>query len=497
VTERRYFFSILLLLGLGACGPVTAPAPRADGPAKLEPLLAEFVRNNQVPGLAIAVIREGRVVYAAGFGVTRAGAGGQPVTPRTLFHMASVTKPFVATAIMQLVERGMVDLDAPVTRYLPYFRLADARYREITVRQLLSHTAGMPDVEDYGWDRPETDAGALERYVRSLGGAQLVAGPGTIFRYSNIGFEVLGDVVAKVSGMSFEDYVRSSILAPIGMKDSTLLLGEADRSLLASPHVADEQSAPRPSPVFPYNRAHAPSSTLYSNVLDMTRWALANLNRGELDGRRILSASLHQQMWRPAGPGFTTIGISWFLDEHRGLEAVRHGGGDVGFVSHLVLLPTRGIAVVAMSNLNLLDLGPIVRSALDLALDHEPDTTWVRPSIMMVMNRTLAARGVEAAVEEFRTLRRTRPHHYNFSAEGHLNALGYRFLGEKRGADAIRIFVLNAEVHPTSVNVWDSLAEAYVTTGDTARAIETYRRVLELDPKNGTALGMLEKLRAD
>jgi len=495
VSTRRHVFPFLMLLGLVACAPATAVRP--DVPGKLEPLLTRFVRNNQVPGLAIAVIREGRVVYSAGFGVTRAGGGGQPVTPRTLFHMASVTKPFVATAVMQLVESGRIDLDAPVTRYLPYFRLADERYQKITVRQLLSHTAGMPDVQDYGWDRPETDAGALERYVRSLGGAQLVAEPGTIFRYSNVGFEVLGDVVAKVSGMSFEDYVRSSILAPLGMKDSTLLLAEADRRLLASPHVPDELSAPRLSPVFPYNRAHAPSSTLYSNVLDMSRWAIANLNRGELDGRRILTASVHQQMWLPAGPGFSTIGISWFLDEHRGLEAVRHGGGDVGFVSHIVLLPSRRVAVVAMSNLNLLDLGPIVKSALDLALDQETDTTWVKPSIMIVMNRTLAARGVDAAVEEFRTLRRTRPDDYNFSAEGHLNALGYRFLGEKRGTDAIRVFRLNAEVHPTSVNVWDSLAEAYVTTGDTALAIETYRRVLKLDPQNGTALGMLEKLAPD
>src|SRR5438270_8663422 len=119
---------------------------------------------------------------------------------------------------------------------------------------MLSHTSGMPDTEEYGWDRPEYDDGALERYVRSLETLSLIAAPGERYAYSNITFEVLGDVIAKVSGMPFEEYVRREILAPLGMVRSTLLVREADSSLLASPHVPTGAGEVVVSEVFPYNR---------------------------------------------------------------------------------------------------------------------------------------------------------------------------------------------------------------------------------------------------
>jgi CubicO group peptidase (beta-lactamase class C family) len=124
---------------------------------------------------------------------------------------------------MQLVEKGEVNLEDPVIKYLPYFRLKDKRYKIITIRQMVTHTSGMPDVQDYEWHNPVYDDGALERYVRGLGNEQLIAAPGEKYRYSNMTYEVLGDLIAKVSSMSFEDYIRKNILAPLKMKHSTLL----------------------------------------------------------------------------------------------------------------------------------------------------------------------------------------------------------------------------------------------------------------------------------
>jgi CubicO group peptidase (beta-lactamase class C family) len=144
--------------------------------------------------------------------------------------------PFVATAIMQLVEHGKLDLDDPVIKFVPYFRLKDLRYKEITVRQMVTHTSGMPDVMNYYWDKPEYDDGALERYVRSLGDKTLRWAPGKEFRYSNMAFEVLGDLVAKISGKSFDDYVAENILKPVGMKSSTLLYKSAEPAKLAGGH---------------------------------------------------------------------------------------------------------------------------------------------------------------------------------------------------------------------------------------------------------------------
>ena len=258
--------------------------------------------------------------------------------------------------------------------------MADERYRDIKIRQMLSHTSGIPDTVNYNWDKPEYDAGALERFVRSIADQKLVMTPGEKFAYSNTAYEVLGDVIAKVSVESFEDYVQHHILKPLGMKDSTLLVREANPQLLTTPHV-EERGQPVVSKIFPYNRAHAPSSTLYSSIEDMSRWAIANLNRGELDGQRILKRETAESMWRPVADALgMKEGISWFTTENHGHRLVLHSGGDVGFESLLVLAPDDALAVVAMSNFVSEDhdyTQEFVSQALHIILgvDASPDST--------------------------------------------------------------------------------------------------------------------------
>lgn len=374
MTKR--IIQILLILMTFAPAAFAQKERRVLIQTRLEPLIEKTMRENHVPGFAIGIVENGKVIYAKGFGVAKLGDD-KPITPQSLFHMASVTKTFVATAIMQLVERGKINLDARVTEYLPYFRMKDERFAAITVRQMLGHISGMPDVEgdDYGWDKPEYDDGALERYVRSLSNLFLIAAPGEKYRYSNIAFEVLGDVIAKVSGMSFESYVQRNILKPLGMKHSTLLIREANRKLLTSPHVPGE-SGVIVSKVFPYNRAHAPSSTLYSNIDDMNHWAMANLNRGELNGKRILKASSYDLLWKPQADAGTIgkVGLSWFLQQKNGHQLVFHGGGDVGFISKIVLAPDDLFSVVVMSNFSPATSkfrNDIVDAAIDLMLGEK------------------------------------------------------------------------------------------------------------------------------
>jgi len=331
-----------------------APVALADAlERRLTPFIEQLIALMRVPGMAVGVVAGGEMVYGRGFGVASLNDQ-RPVTTETLFHMASVTKPFVATAIMQLVEDGLIALDDPVVRHLPYFTMADERASEITIRQMLSHTAGMPDEEDYGWDRPEYDDGALERYVRSVADRELIDAPGARFEYSNIAYEVLGDLLAKVGGMTFESVIAERILRPLGMERSTLLVREADPDLLSRGHVVNEAGEIVVSDVFPYNRAHGPSSTLYSNVNDMCRWALANLNGGELDGARVLSRESLEAMWQPVArvspESHARVGLSWFSNAYRGRQIIRHDGEDTGFLSQLVLVPDAGIATVAMAN---------------------------------------------------------------------------------------------------------------------------------------------------
>jgi CubicO group peptidase (beta-lactamase class C family) len=321
--------------------------------ARLVPLLEQALPLARVPGMALAVTSGTETLFARGFGVKRLGDV-EPVTDETLFHMASVTKPFVASGIMQLVEAGRIALDTPVTRYLPYFRLADERASKITVAQLLSHDAGMPDVEDYGWDRPEDDPDALERYVRSLTDQTLIGPPGAQFRYSNIAYEVLGAVIAAVSGELFEDYISAHILAPLGMTGTTLMAPRVEAARKAAPHTLTDAGEAVVSAVYPYNRAHAPSSTLCSNARDMARWVAANVNGGALAGARVLRSETLSSMWAPradaGGQPPRHVGLSWFSAQYRGQRVVFHSGGDIGFSSMSLLLPELGLGCVWMCN---------------------------------------------------------------------------------------------------------------------------------------------------
>ena len=345
--------AVVILAFLLAAGQVSTQVPEGELSKKFDPMIERGIADNHMPGLAIGIVMDGKLVYSKGFGQATLGPNGPKVTPDTVFHMASITKPFVATAIMQLVEAGKIGLDDPILKYLPYFRLNDKRYPTLTIKQFVTHTSGMPDVDDYEWDKPRYDEGSLERYVRSLKDQKLIFDPGTRWAYSNMAFEVLADVIAKASGQSFEDYVSQHILIPVGMTHSTLLKEKTDAKTLASGYTKAKDGIPGPIKAYPYNRPHNASSDLMSSVNDMARWAIVNMNRGEIDGHRILKASTYDVMWKPFAevefcrgsgpcrkPG-SWVGISWFIETKDGRTTVSHGGGDDGFITELLIVQRR------------------------------------------------------------------------------------------------------------------------------------------------------------
>ena len=377
---------ILVMLVLAAACSRAASSPAADPLlASVDSTAAAFMRESGVPGLAIGILRPGHSNIEKGYGVTRLGTD-TAATDRTIYHMASISKPFVATGVMQLVEAGKVELDAAVTRYIPYFRMKDPRAASITVRQLLTHVSGMPDVTDYAWDRPEYDAGALERYIRALADSSLIAAPGERWAYSNIGFEILAELIAKVSGQEFEVYVRERILAPLGMTHSTMLMSDIDSTRLAWGHTRSDSGVVSQTTSYPYNRRHAASSTMHSDAHDMLRWARANLNRGELDGQRILRPETYERLWGKERDMFEALkaraaaanvelpyqsfhqGLSWFVVGWKGHRLVNHSGGDRGFRTALFLAPDDSVAVVVMANQDGADVGVLARALLGLVL---------------------------------------------------------------------------------------------------------------------------------
>jgi CubicO group peptidase (beta-lactamase class C family) len=313
-------------------------------------------------------VLDNKLVFASGYGLRELGEQG-PITRRSVFHWASVSKPFVATAVMQLVEREQLALDDRLNHLLPYFRMADDRYRHITVRQLLTHTSGMPDVEDYEWDNPQFDDEALKRWALEQSGAELLFAPGTSREYSDLGFELLGLIVQEVSGISFERYIEEEIFQPLEMGDSSFVANEIDQALRTTGHIGTPTR--RVADAYPYNRRHAPSSTLNTNVVDMGRFATAMLNHGVLGDARIIGEDALAMMWSPAWTNpddpNRQAGLGWNVGRRwGGLQIASHGGHDDGFRSFLAIAPEEGVAVFVVSNDDNAPVGPFMLVALEI-----------------------------------------------------------------------------------------------------------------------------------
>lgn len=314
----------------------------------ITPYIKKEVMDKGVVGFNLAVVSAKEILYKKSFGVKNSFTK-EAVTAKSLFHIASVTKTFVATALMQLHEQGKLDIDQPIVEIVPYFRLVDNRYKNLTIRQFASHISGMPDFDSNPWHHKEYDDGALERFVRDfISHKFLTHQPDSVYQYCNTGYELLGDVIAKASGMSFEDYVAKNILAPLNMQDSTLLIRAADFTKLNSLHYQKDNKTAIHD-IYPYNRAHGPSSTMISNQEDMIKYLQMYLNDGKANGKQILTASSINEMFEPALGKFNNVGISWHRRRQGNIQTIYHGGND-GFKAYVLLIPERDIGIVYMSN---------------------------------------------------------------------------------------------------------------------------------------------------
>ena len=350
---RRSSEAIAILLTL-ACGGCTA-VPTQQLRELLMSDIERFREQTSTPAVAAGVVADGKLVLRTAIGVQRLGQRA-PATLKTLFHMASVSKPVVATAIMQLAQSGAIGIDDAAWTHVPAFQLADERWRAVTIAQLLNHTSGLPDVDDYDWQHPQTDANALERYLREWHAHRLVAQPGAEFSYSNLGYEVLAGVIQQTTGETFEQYMAANVLRPLGMSESTFYLPEADPALVAWPHGAATDGRVVPLECFPYNRPHAASSTLYSNVDDMLRFMQLHLTGRGADSLQLSSESLARQhtsnhfTFQHTIPVDRHPAFGWFEMDCEGRHLLVHEGQDDGFTSMLLLEPGAQNGVVLMAN---------------------------------------------------------------------------------------------------------------------------------------------------
>ncbi|HSR30120.1 MAG TPA: serine hydrolase domain-containing protein, partial [Anaerolineae bacterium] len=217
--------SLMLTLTIGNVGASVAQLGETDF-AAIDAYVTTQRNDLGIPGMALGIVQGGQIAHLQGFGV--AGPSGRMVTPQTPFYIGSVTKSFTALAVMQLVEAGKIDLDAPVQTYLPWFELADKEAAaKITVRNLLNHTTGISTKDG---NRNLFSQQGLEEAVRGLGNVSLTEPVGTTYQYSNLNYTIAGLIVEKVSGQSYADYVPQHIFRPLDMRHSyaSQALAQAD-----------------------------------------------------------------------------------------------------------------------------------------------------------------------------------------------------------------------------------------------------------------------------
>ena len=374
-----------------------------------------------VPGAAVAIVEGDQIVHQRGFGQAR--PGGMPPSPQTPFVLGSTTKSFTALAVMQLVEAGKVDLDAPVQRYLPWFRVADPQASsQMTVRQLLNQTSGLSSVS--GW-APLADfdnsPGAGERQARALATLQLTRPVGSAFEYSNMNYNLLGLIVEAASGESYAAYVQDHIFRPLDMRHSYTTRAEAQQNGLAVGH-RYWFAYPVAAPDLPLPRGSLPAGYLISSTEDMAHYMIAQLNDGRYCDAQILSPAGIAEMHRPAaefnmmGVSLGQYGMGWFINDRDQVRIVWHSGVVPDFFAYMAILPgqKKGLVLLMnadhflMSNLALEEVG---MGAATLLAGARPDPVrwgivipWALRGLLLIP--ALQILGVAATLLRLRRWRR-------------------------------------------------------------------------------------------
>jgi len=353
---------------------------------KLDAYISKAREDWQVPGVAIAIVKDDRVVFAKGYGVLELGKPDK-VDENTLFAIASNTKAFTAAALAVLVDEQKLSWDDRVQTYLPYFELYDPYVsHDFRIRDLLCHRSGLRtfggDLIWYGTPYSREEVVRRARFLKQA--FPFRSGYG----YSNIMFIAAGEVVAMASGRSWEDFIRERFLTPLGMKRTVLSVkDQAGRANVATPHAEPEGQLR----AFPWRdwQNTVPAGGIISSVADLAQWLRLQLARGAYEGKSIFSERQSRVMWTPHVsfvPGRSSeernpyvrlsgYGLGWQLSAYRGTPMAQHGGAYDGMVSQIGILPDKQVGVVVLTNSTTALADALVYKALDVYLGND-DRDW-------------------------------------------------------------------------------------------------------------------------
>jgi CubicO group peptidase (beta-lactamase class C family) len=355
----------------------------------------------------------------------------------------------------------------------------------------------MPDMDESEYDElvahPEYDGGAAERYVRNLSKLKMVAPPGEHFAYSNIAYNVLGHLIAKTSGQTFETYMVENVLGPSGMPESTFYYPDVPPERLVLPHLRVPEMTI--NPIYPYHRADAPASFLHTTAVEMCHWAMTSLNRGVYSQQHILNPASYELMWTPVAkrdvpPWREEMGLGWSLGHFMGRWVVGHGGGGFGWTCLLALLPETHQAVIVMSNEQSSAHERAMEAALHTLFGEEPQAGTV--SWMIPIAEALHEGGIRAAYKRYCEIRDD-PDIYLDEFE--LTPLYYQLMSAGKLDLAEDMLQLNIHVFPEHMRSYLLLANYHLARNDRKNAINILSKALEVSPGNKAVMDKLKEIQ--
>src|SRR5216684_2291539 len=325
--------------------------PRRDYAAvatTLESVIRQEMEDKQLPAFSIALVDGKQIVWAQGFGY-QDSEHKIPATAHTVYRVGSVSKLFTDIGIMQLVEAGKVNLDAPVSQYLPDFHPHNPFQESITLRELMSHRSGLlrePPVGNYF----DPDGPTLEATVQSMNSTELIYPPGTRTKYSNAGIAVVGYTLQQLGHAAFPEYLKQAVLAPLGMKESAFAPDPQLMRNLAKAGMWSYDGLTFPAPSFELGLA--PAGCMYSTVTDLGQFLSVLFKGGRGPTSQVIKPETLMQMWMPqfAKPGEKTeFGIGFQISQLDGHRAIGHGGAIYGFATEVAGLPDDSLGVVTVT----------------------------------------------------------------------------------------------------------------------------------------------------
>ena len=337
--------------------------------SQVEKTVLEELKETNTPGATVAIVSGERVVYTKAFGTSNVETGA-PMTPGMLFRIGSTTKMFTATALVTLAEEGKLKLDEAIGKHVDGL---NPKIAGLTTHQLLSHTAGIIDEAPMYGDH---DDSAMGRTIRSWKDDQLFTEPGKIISYSNPGYWLAGFVVETISGKPYADQMSENIFKPLGMTRTTFRPTVAMTYPLAQGHNAAGKSAPTVVRPFADNAASWPAGSMFTNVLDLSRFIIAFMNGGKLEGKQVLSPQVIAKLSTPQvsipSDQNAKYGYGLMISNYRGVRVVEHGGSRSGYGSVIKMAPEHRFAVIVLGNRTGVALNKTAEKAMELMLPLKP-----------------------------------------------------------------------------------------------------------------------------